>query len=102
MVKFINEPSNALDLEVGQWDGVDRGVNDQVFDLLCLRKKLSAMEGVMEKLRPNGAFLELQAIVEWIDLLQGISRQLMNEFNDISRSINGIKFTIKKVTLTLE
>lgn len=102
VVKFINEPSNALDLEVGRWDGVDRGVNDQVFDLLCLRKKLSAMEGVMEKLRPNGAFLEHQAIIEWIDLLQGISRQLMNEFNDISRSINGIKFTIKKVTLTLE
>lgn len=65
-------------------------------------KKLLPMEGVVEKLPPSGASLELQAIVEWIDLLQGVSRQVLDEFNDITRSINGIKFTIKKVTLTPE
>lgn len=46
--------------------------------------------------------MELQAIIELLDILQGISRQVVEEFNDVSRSIDGIKFTIRNVSLTLK
>lgn len=37
------------------------------------------------------ASLEFQAIIEQLDILQGISRQVVEEFNDVSRSIDDIK-----------
>lgn len=46
--------------------------------------------------------MELQGVIEGLDLLQNISRQVVDEFGDVSRSIDSIKFTIKKVTLALE
>lgn len=46
--------------------------------------------------------LPLQGNVEQIDFLQNISRQVVDEFSDISRIIDGIKFIIRKVTFTLK
>lgn len=61
------------------------------------------MEGVLEKLSSSrNASLELEGIIVRLDLLQNIFLQVVDEFGDVSRSIDCINFTIKKVTLALE
>lgn len=61
------------------------------------------MEGALDKLPPSGsASSELQGIIEQLDLLQDISGRVIDKFGDFSRSINGIKLTIRKITLALE
>lgn len=58
--------------------------------------------GAFKKLPSSeSASLELQGIIERLDLLQNISCQVVHEFGDVSRSTEGIKFTIKKVILCL-
>lgn len=54
----------------------------------------------MEKFPPSeDPFSELQAIV--LDLLQNLSLQAVDNFTDISRSIDGIQITIQKITPAL-
>lgn len=58
------------------------------------------VEGTLKKLQPSGsASLELERVEHLITT--NISRQIINEFGDVSRSINGIQFTLRNVTLAL-
>lgn len=61
------------------------------------------INGALEKLSPSrSASSELQGVVEQLDFLQDISCHIIADFSDVSRSIDNIKFTIRKVTLTLK
>lgn len=46
--------------------------------------------------------MELLGIIELLDPLQNISHQVVDQFSDVSRSVDDIRFTIKKVTHALE
>lgn len=50
----------------------------------------------------RGTTSELEAIDEQLSSLQDVSHQIVNHFGNISKSIDGIKFTIRHVILTLE
>lgn len=61
------------------------------------------MEDALEKLSPGrSASSELEGVIEQPEYLQEISRQIINEFGDVSKSINDIQLTIRKVTLALD
>lgn len=61
------------------------------------------MKGALEKLLLNGgASSKLQGIIERLELLQDLSCQVVDEFNVFSRSIDDIKFTIRKVVPVLD
>lgn len=61
------------------------------------------MEGALEKLpRSTSASLKLEVVVEQLDYSQDMSHQIVNEFGDVSRSIDDIQSTIRNVTLVLE
>lgn len=62
-----------------------------------------ALDVALEKLSAKGgATFELEVVVEQLNSLQDVSLQLVNHFNNVLRSINGIKFTIGNITLALK
>lgn len=46
--------------------------------------------------------MELEGVIEQLNYLQGVSCQIVDHFSNVSRSINGIQFTILQVTLALD
>lgn len=61
------------------------------------------IQGALEKLPSSGsASLEHQGIVKRLYLLRDKPHQVVDEFGDVLRSIDDIKFTIRKVTPTLK
>lgn len=59
--------------------------------------------GALEKLPPRGSVAsELQGAVQQLDYLQDIYCHVIDELGDVSRSIKGIQFTTRKVTLALK
>lgn len=67
IVRLINEAfqcSNAFSLDL-------RKIYDQIFHLLCLRRRFLTLEGALQKLSPNGSInSELGAIGEQLNLLE--------------------------------
>lgn len=58
-------------------------------------KEILALEGALEKLLPSGSdSLELEGVLEQLDSLQSVSRQIIDHFDDVSMSIDGIRLTI--------
>lgn len=49
-----------------------------------------------------GAHSELKAVEEQLNSFQDISFQIMNHFGKVCKSIDGIEFTIRHITSTLE
>lgn len=59
------------------------------------------MEGTLEKLPSSeGAASELEVVDQLLNSLQDVSN--CNHFGNILKSIDGIRFTIRQVILTLE
>lgn len=84
MVRLINKAFQCLSVF-----NLDlRTTYDQVFSLLCIWRRYLALEGTLEKFPPSGsASLELEGVDDELDL-QGISRQIVNHFSNVSESIN--------------
>lgn len=61
-------------------------------------KYMVSLWSLEKLLSSRSASLELQGIIEQINLVKDRSRQVIHEFGDVSKSIEGIKFSIKKVT----
>lgn len=99
MVRLVNEafPCHGvfnIDLQNGY---------DQVFIFLCIQRKFFAVEDALEQQPASGsASSELQSVLEQNYFLQDISRQVIDEFGDVWRSIEGIQLNTRKVSFALE
>lgn len=61
------------------------------------------VEGALEKLPTSrSASSKLENVVEQLDFVQDMSRQVIDESSDVPRIIDGIKFTIRNIALPME
>lgn len=72
MVRLVNKAFQGL----GVYNIDLLKTSDQVFNLLCLRRRFLTLEGALEKLPPSGnSSLELEVVDEQLDSLQNVYRQ---------------------------
>lgn len=98
MVRLINDAFLCL----GIFNVDLRALYDRLYNLLHFQRELLSVETTFKKMTfGEDASTKFQAIVDQIDQLQGLSRQVIKDFNDTSKRVDETRYKVSKVKLLL-